>query len=61
MMTTQIQLKMYKAIIMPALIYAMEAWSKFEIKDLEKFDILQKKSLNQFLNVQNNTFLGSCC
>lgn len=41
MMTTQIQLKMSKAIIMPALIYAMEAWSKFEIKDLEKFDILQ--------------------
>ena len=44
----QISLKICEAIIIPALIYSMEAWSKFKITDIEKIEISQGKFIKWF-------------
>ena len=36
-MTPKIKFKIYEAIIMPILMYAIQTWSKLWIKDVEKF------------------------
>ena len=43
MILPQISLKIFEAIIIAALIYSMEAWSKFKITDIEKIEISQGK------------------
>ena len=54
-MASQIQLKMFEVIIMPSLLYAMEAWSKFRVEDTERFEIIQGKFIKSIFGLTKST------
>ena len=59
MIAPQMQLKIYEAIIMPAKMYSMDARSKSRIKDIDKFEILQRKIIRQiFVLFQSTPYWG---
>ena len=53
--TPQILLKMCEVIIMPVLMYAMETWSKFKIKNIDKTRISQGKIIKWIFGLPKST------